>query len=585
MPRIDLGEVRGPQGPQGSPGPAGEEGKMGPAGPAGEQGPTGPEGPAGEQGIQGEPGTPATINGVTTLTLTAEDGIIADQQESTLTLKLDGDLEKRVTALEEKTGELLPHRYIVRWDGVQQKCTRLADAADITTDTTHFAYHGEVDAEYNNPFDKIYPWSQRCLCKVDRSKVDELYKAGSDPIGAITKYEYEPEFSVGGSDPNSMDMVYTPEFWARDWEEGGYRYVGIADGAIEGWTYIPPMVTARYPMSLDDEDKPTSLADTIPCAGLKTYAEQHTAAKDASMTLDDIFTWGAENALMVVEFANMNVQEAIGQSVSSVYIAGQNKPLKASAEMGEEANTVYLPTAMKDHCIPGAILDFASAADNVDKTSKRRRTVLTCETSADPAGIKVTYAGDPVEFTTSDFVSIHGIWNADDKAIGSKSGYIGTNGKCTAYYRGRNCYGNVYHYVLGAYRQKDTGRIWIAHDRHEAMEADALSTEKHLDTGLVLPKTSDGSQQGDGWVNKLGLVDGIPLPPFCTDTTSADSTKPVGDHCWWPVLSATDTVCMAGAAADNGLSVGRLSVAWRLSSSNVWWFAGASLSLIPPRGE
>lgn len=62
MPKIDLGEVLGPQGPQGERGPAGPAGSVGPAGPQGIQGPAGPkgdmgpEGPEGPRGLRGEAG-------------------------------------------------------------------------------------------------------------------------------------------------------------------------------------------------------------------------------------------------------------------------------------------------------------------------------------------------------------------------------------------------------------------------------------------------------------------------------------------------------------------------------------------------
>ena len=67
MPKIDLGQVVGPQGPQGIQGPQGAQGIQGPAGPA------------------------ATINGVNALTIEAGANINLDQEGGTATLSVPTD--------------------------------------------------------------------------------------------------------------------------------------------------------------------------------------------------------------------------------------------------------------------------------------------------------------------------------------------------------------------------------------------------------------------------------------------------------------------------------------------------------------
>ena len=132
MPKIDLGEVIGPQGPQGARGPEGPAGATGPqglqgatgpkgdAGPTGpqgpqglqglpgEQGPAGPEGPQGKQGLQGvkgDPGAPgkdgapgkhATINGQNVITLAAEGSVTLAQSGGKMTIKTTAELDGTV---------------------------------------------------------------------------------------------------------------------------------------------------------------------------------------------------------------------------------------------------------------------------------------------------------------------------------------------------------------------------------------------------------------------------------------------------------------------------------------------------------
>ena len=537
----------------------------------------------GPKGDDGKDGKDAKINGHDAITLAGGDNVaISDNGAGETTVSVDFSgvekhlekTDKRVTALEEKTSRLLPHRYVVRWDKTLSKCTRMYDAADITTDTTHFCYRGKMDDQYSNPFDSIYPWSHRKLCKADKAKYKELFTSGGDVMGAITKWEDEPDFKLG-SDAPGMDMVYTPEFWMKQWEDGGYVYIGVADGPIYGWTHVPQMVQARYLASKDTNGEGlTSLAGDVPYADTISIGQLHAEAKKDNLTIDNIFTWDAETVLMVVEYADLNCQTAIGSSVSNgLYRAQNERPKEAGT-----SNKVTLPAAIRDVCIPGAILAFGTAND---RGTVARRAITTVD-DAEDGYVTVTFAGDPVEYTTEMFCSIHGFYNAPDEAIGSKSGYIGTDGRCLAYYRGRNCYGNCYHYLLGAYREQNTGHIWVAPDEATADDLDALNKERCKDTGCVLPDTKEG-QAADGWIKELHLLEDYPMAPFCK-AVNGDSSNPVGDYCWWPALNVVDTICIAGAYAGNWASVGRFAADWRSAASNAWWSIAVSLAFRTPTG-
>lgn len=74
--------------------PQGATGPQGPAGVDGSPGPAGADGADGAQGPQGEPGQNATINGVTTLTLTATGGLTGEQDGGTYTLNGNGLVQK-----------------------------------------------------------------------------------------------------------------------------------------------------------------------------------------------------------------------------------------------------------------------------------------------------------------------------------------------------------------------------------------------------------------------------------------------------------------------------------------------------------
>ena len=484
------------------------------------------------------------------------------------------DVDKRIEDLAAKTAEFLPNRYVARWDKIQNTCTRMYDAANITTDITHFAYRGSVDPAYNNPFDNIYPWSHRKVCKVDKEKYQELYKSGGDIMKSITLWEGDPGFHIGPDAPG-MDMVYSPEYWYRQWSDGTYVYWGIADKAIDGWKHSPERLLARYLASLDPTDqKLTSLAGDVPYVDTISIAQLHKLANDMDMTIDTVEAWCAETCLMVVEAANVNVQQAWGEGVSSLYRAFSEHPKEA----GNSVNTVNLPSAMKSFCIPGAILAFGAANDR--GTVARRPVVSVAD--VDASTIKVTFGGDPVTYTTAHFVSIHGLYNSPDEEIGSKSGWIGTTqNRSTAYYRGRNCWGNCYHYLLGLYREQNTNHIWAAPTEEIADSLDQLDKAQCVDTGCVLPVVNGA--QGEGYIKELYLNDDYPCAPLCK-AIGGDSTKPVGDYCWWPASTAGNTICLAGASAAAGLLVGRFAAYWHRASSVAWWNYAVSLSSKNPKG-
>ena len=166
--------------------------------------------------------------------------------------------------------------------------------------------------------------------------------------------------------------------------------------------------------------------------------------------------------------------------------------------------------------------------------------------------------------------------NAADADIGSQSGYIGTNGKSIAYYRGEELFGNMFFYILGVYRQTGTQHVFIAHDDNEADAADALNASLHIDTGIDLSTT-------EGYVKKLGILSRSGLlccPPFCTEE-GGDSANPVGDYHYNNAL-AGNTVLIRGGSANDGASAGAFFSYWSYAASISDWNCAARPRLKNP---
>ncbi|MDD4280200.1 MAG: hypothetical protein PHX74_10760 [Candidatus Sumerlaeales bacterium] len=463
-------------------------------------------------------------------------------------------------------------QYIIRWDKVNSQCTRMGDAASITTTITNFCHRGSVNPSYSNPFDNLYPWKHRKLCKVNRAAYAAL-PAGSPIIDAVTMWEGEPGFILDGL--GDFDGVYTPEFWGRVWQDATYVYAGVADGPIPGWQYFEATIGGRYFGSLDWNGKITSIAYSVPYRGA-TMESMHANVSAQGMTLDDVFTWSADTLLMAVEYATLNSQTAVGAGCDSLYL--QTHKIGEAVSAG--ATLLKLPNALSAACVAGAVLDLGTSDGGMQKGTTRF--ISSSDLSAGDPLISthkaVTVTPIPMDVTTDHYCSLHGIYNAPDAPIGSMSGYIGTAGKCNAYYRGRVAHANYLRYVLGAYRQTGTGKIWAAKNRADAAAADTLATATHRDTGLVLPENIPSA-----YIATMHLDTLLPLAPFAkTGGGSAGTTNPVGDIVYTPTLGTGNTILRSSGAANFAAACGRFLGNWNTPATDGHWTIAVLPFLLTP---
>lgn len=451
--------------------------------------------------------------------------------------------------------------YTVQWDKVNAQCTRLNDAASITTDTTNFGYFGSVNENYDNPFDSIYPWSGRKLCNIDIS----LYMAlsdGDDITACVTAWEddvnfdYEDQYGV---------WVYTPAFFGRCYEIGNYRYYDVTDENLQNNIAYPPSLVGRWlgrdiTLTIDGSSKHCNIPSVgMPMANI-AMSTMHTYAKNYGASLNDIYSIDAVSLLYIVEYANMNLQNALGSGVSGLY---QQTLHPASDEIASHTITINATSA---NFIVGAIVDIGTTDGNYNIA----RTYVTAVSVS--GSVTTLTLADAVTVSTDNFVSIHGLANLADEEIGSHSGYIGVNGRSNAYYRGQTFYGNKFQYILGAYRQTGTGEIWVA-EKGTTDDYDALNTSVHKDTGLALTETS-------GYVKSFGIAEGLSFAPFCTEV-GGNTSNPVGDYCYVPSLATANTVLLLGGCASYGANCG-WSGDWYYTAGSSYWNIGSCPRLLNP---
>lgn len=480
-----------------------------------------------------------------------------------------GEMDDAITDIKKRLHDITMalsngvHIYGVKWDGTNAKMTRMFDATDITTDITNFAHRGTVNASYSNPFDNIYPFSEFKACNVDIDAYVAL-AAGADIRTAVTAWYGDPDFKYDGT--NGFVGAYRPEYWYTAYKDGTNTVFAVADGAIDGWVHSPAYIRGMG-FAVDAGNDKITCNDGQPLTNV-AIGTIHARAKSTGFTIDDIYTYSAEVTAMVVEYADMNTQRAIGNGVDSNYRQNEgDKPL--IAETG--ATRVVLPKAFAPFAVAGATLDFGASNGAVVLANRRKCTGYEVYTNnADYISVNFDTA---LDVTTDMFVSAHGMVNGD--GIGNASGYIGTNGKANAFYRGAIAHANRWRYILGAYRQTGTAEIWICKDPDKCDDFDALNTasEYHIDTGYHLPIV-DGVQK-EGYINTLAVIDGLGAVPVCT-AIGGNSTNPVGDYCYQPALTTGNTVLIAGGGASGGAGCGAFCGYWYADSGYSYWGCAAS---------
>ena len=461
--------------------------------------------------------------------------------------------------------------YGARWNKTQAQMTRLYDAASLPTDITNFAHRGSVNPNYSNPFDSIYPWSGIRLCNIDLNLYANL-AAGDSITKCVKAWEGDVDFSY--EDENGV-WRYRPEFYGKSWEDETYRYFDVSEMAIGSYVHYPEAIVGRWhgravTLTVGEAEK-TCL---VPSVGMPAkriaMSTLHTYAKNYGATIDSIFSIDADVLLCIVEFATMNTQNAIGNGVSELY--RQSSDL--IKEDATNSTTVkVLAAAGSAYCIPGAIFDIGTSngGDQVGSFV----VVSATPNAVDAQYLDVTL-NKAVTVTAANYWSVHGLANAADEEIGSKSGYIGTNGKCNSYYRGIVLFGNMWFYTLGAYENYKDQHIWIANSDEEADNYDALNTSVHYDTGLVLPGYS-------GYTKKLGMLSRsglLSIPVFCTGI-GGDSGNPTGDYFYNGVYT-DNTVLLLGCSAHAGSYAGAFCGNWSYTASNSRWACEARPRLKNP---
>ena len=451
--------------------------------------------------------------------------------------------------------------YGAKWNRLTNKLTRTRDAAQITTDITNFKHAGSINANYNNPFDSIYPWSEMQLVNVDMTK----YRAGTYSLEECIKSVYgNADFTYFGTKDLFVGR-YRPEFWYRSSEDpaGNVEFL-ISPVQRAGFTRAEKCIDG-ISFAIDADGTYITSGAGVPLTNIQVQ-QIHSKAKTSKFTLQDINSIDAQIMLYLVEFADMNIQAALGDGCSSCYRQNAADTIQSVSVGSGETTITITDSALSGLIQVGTQLSFGSSVG----ATTYKANVKSFTVSGSTYTIKLDK--ELSSLTTGMYASVHGFMTCEfpylGQNIGNGSGYLGTNGKANVFYRGALLYANRYSYTLGIYRQQTTNHLWICPSGVDPDDYDALNTSYHLDTEVALPTLSAAAWQTVG-----GNAQRIPsLSAFmATGESSGSSSSPVGDQQYVPLPTAGNTILLFGGSADYGWGCGVFCGLWNGGASASYW--------------
>lgn len=480
-------------------------------------------------------------------------------------------LDEDVTQLKEDLSELTDRvidigdnttlgLYGAKWDRLTNRLTRLFQAADITMDTTNFCHKGALNANYDNPFDSIYPWSEMAVCNVDLTK----YRSGNYSLkDCITAVYGDPDFTYKGTETVFVGR-YRPEFWYKSMEDGdGNVYYLVSQIERTGFEHAPEAIDG-ISFCVDAGNSKVTAGSGIPLTNI-AVSQIHARAKNSGFTLQDIYTIDQQIILYLVEYADMNIQNAIGDGCSSCYRENDADTISnVTVENGETTFDVT-DSAMAQYMQVGCQIDIGATRGAVTYKGLIKAYSV--------SGTTYTITLDrELAVTNGMFASVHGFsaceYDMIAESIGNASGYIGTNNKANAFYRGALLYANRYSYILGIYRQTGTNRIWLCPKDLDSDDYDAINTSVHSDTGVALPTLSTGAWQTVG--GNAQRIEGLSAF-MATGESSGSSASPVGDQQYVPISTAGNTILLFGCRAPSGWACGVFGGTWDTAAGYSYW--------------
>lgn len=445
-------------------------------------------------------------------------------------------------------------------------CTRLYEAEGMVAN----AHKGSFNQNLRNDFDDVF-----------------LMAGMKDTIG----YDIEKKKVIASStdgtlarDGSSGDIFKRKpaHYRMRKKLADGSEIRAFADGPLPGYEYVPEVLYPVYLASAYDSTaesnngtgKLRSVRGTVPLTEVSLQNFQTKATNTGCSILD--VTHASDLAdMMLIEFANRNMQTAIGNGISSHNYTGY--PVQNTGS----ANYVVLTNAQaanfnKEYCTV-TISKTSSGAHDLAWCRK-----ITAITDMGDGNSKIEFDGAAVTLVEGAYAkaSKNLLGQADGILVGS--GYIGTDGKSSVCYRGiQDVYGHVFQGLLGLLKLgTHPPKYYFCDDP----------------TKYAMSVTADYREIGECNIDAEGYVKSVlynETAPFATsliaDEVGASSATYWCDYVWRNAKpdaeeSSRLRVPFLGGTWGDGSGGGPWFVSWSYAPSWSAWLYGARLLVTPPWG-
>ena len=458
-------------------------------------------------------------------------------------------------------------QYGVRWAGTSSTvCERLGNAVGLIAN----AHKGSTQS-VRNDFDNIYPWSDIKTCNIDAD-------------GNVLAYLGDPSFRRDGT--NGDVMVEIPKFYYKRVKTGIVEEFWICASKLPGYELHPLFIdngkevsrvfhsaynASSFTDETDNKVKLQSITGAQPRvrttrASFRTYARN----KGAIWGIEDISCVNALQLLYLVEYANTNSQEKLGNGVSSLQYTSTHLCVEAK----ENTNEFVLSTSNANKYRVGQRIEIGTSQGINDITSIPR-TIMSITAREDDAGISViTFDGDPVDSIAVGNV----VWNVaplngscDD--LNGKSGWLaGENNyddrRADVNYRGiEGFHAKLFRFIDGV-NIKD---FVVYYANSIADYADGVYDGKYRAVGYT-------NGTANGYISEFGYDEKAPWVMFPTEAKGGSTTY-VPDYYY---QRSGERVLALGGYFYNGSITGLFCSFCSYAFSNSHLYCGAHLLVKKP---
>lgn len=350
-------------------------------------------------------------------------------------------------------------------------------------------------SEVQNDFDNIYPWSQ-------------MKKVNYDTTNKIITARYgDANFKEDGT--NGEVMITIPEFYLKIWQDTD-MHIQCSPYAIDGFTKIPAFMIGAYPTTVID-GKAHSYSDTFPEVNrnITSFRTLSSAVGDDFGQLD--YRYFILQILYLIEYADFNTQNILGQGVSSLRVSDADKALIGETNI----NRIVISTASATNFIVGQNVSIGtSAAWNWNVAKNRTITSILDYSEGEVVGKAIYFDGDPVNIVVGNV-----LWSTAQKSgqcdsLGNKSGCLINDGKHSVCYRGiENFFGNIWQFVDGLNIKDNVA--YVCYNPSE-YKVDTFSNP-YVQIGYINANTN-------GYAKTLGYDKNNPLIALPIETGGSNST-------------------------------------------------------------